>query len=127
MQKLATDRARRLAFVEFPHFIKCINITEQGHWILPKMGKTVLRPGGKELTLKLVDGPGISSEDAVVEFASEMGYTASLVLNKNPRSYTGIELNEEASQKLKHLVSGTNRKIINANAAGIAMEKIEKF
>ena len=26
----------------------------QGHWILAKMGKKVLRPGGKELTLKLI-------------------------------------------------------------------------
>ena len=29
--------------------------TEQGHWILAKMGKKVLRPGGKELSLMLID------------------------------------------------------------------------
>ncbi len=50
--------------------------SEQGHWILAKMGKKVLRPGGKELTLKLVEGLDISNEDAVIEFAPGMGYTA---------------------------------------------------
>lgn len=27
----------------------------QGHWLLAKMGKRVLRPGGRELTEKLVE------------------------------------------------------------------------
>jgi hypothetical protein len=27
----------------------------QGHWLLAKMGKTVLRPGGLELTGKMLD------------------------------------------------------------------------
>ena len=47
---------------------KTIN-SEQGHWLLAKMGKRVLRPGGKELTLKLVNELDIGHKDAVVEFA----------------------------------------------------------
>ena len=28
---------------------------QQGHWILAKVGKKVLRPGGKELSLKMIE------------------------------------------------------------------------
>ena len=91
--------------------------TEQGHWILAKMGKRVLRPGGKELTLKLINNLSISSDDHIVEFAPGMGYTAALALHKNPKSYTGIELNEEAATRLRKNIKGKNRQIISANAA----------
>ena len=56
--------------------------TEQGHWILAKMGKRVLRPGGKELTEMLVNGLAISNQDNFVEFAPGIGYTASVILSK---------------------------------------------
>lgn len=91
--------------------------TDQGHWILAKMGKRVLRPGGKELTLKLINNLSISSNDDIVEFAPGMGYTAALALHKNPKSYTGIELNEEAATRLRKTINDKNRKIISTNAA----------
>ena len=37
--------------------------TQQGHWVLAAMGKRVLRPGGKELTEKLIDSLNIASSD----------------------------------------------------------------
>lgn len=96
---------------------KTIN-TEQGHWILAKMGKKVLRPGGRELTEKLVDSLHISKEDDFVEFAPGMGFTANMVLHKHPRSYSGIELNEEAASNLKvKIIGAPNAEIINASAA----------
>lgn len=90
--------------------------TNQGHWILAKMGKKVLRPGGKELTLKLIENLHIKNTDNVVEFAPGIGFTASIVLPKEPLSYTGIEINEEATDKLKRFINGENQRIINANA-----------
>lgn len=91
--------------------------TRHGHWILAKMGKRVLRPGGKELTLKLVENINIKPTDDVVEFAPGMGYTAGLVLKKQPKSYTGIELNVEASTLLQKIFTSENHKIINASAS----------
>lgn len=90
---------------------------KQGHWILAKMGKKVLRPGGKELTLKMIESLDINSKDNVVEFAPGMGFTADLTLQKNPQSYTGVELNEEAASLLRKKINGKNRKIIIGNAA----------
>lgn len=95
---------------------KTIN-KKQGHWILAKMGKKVLRPGGKELTLKMINNLAISSDDDVVEFAPGLGFTASLALKNNPKTYTGIELNEEAAGILRKTINGENQKIIIGNAA----------
>lgn len=96
--------------------------TQQGHWLLSKMGKKVLRPGGKVLTHKLIDGLKISPADRVLEFAPGMGYTAMQVLKKNPKTYIGIELNEEAANLLRKKITGTDRQIIIGNAAKVPLE-----
>lgn len=101
---------------------KTIN-NEQGHWILAKMGKKVLRPGGKELTLKLIENLGIKDSDNIVEFAPGLGYTASVALQKNPKTYTGIELNEEAASLLRKTIQCEGRKIIIGNAADSTLEE----
>ena len=51
-----------------------------GHWVLARLGKRVLRPGGMGLTHWLIDTLDIAGEDDVVEFAPGMGRTAQLVL-----------------------------------------------
>ena len=40
---------------------------QQGHWVLANVGKKVLRPGGIELTQKMIASLHINSEDDVVE------------------------------------------------------------
>ncbi|MCC7400203.1 MAG: methyltransferase domain-containing protein [Chitinophagaceae bacterium] len=106
---------------------KTIN-TEQGHWLLAKMGKRVLRPGGKELTLKLINSLDITKEDKVVEFAPGMGYTASLLIERKPRSYTGIELNEEAAGLLQKKINNNGYCVVNTSAAdtGLAGFSVDK-
>ncbi len=94
----------------------------QGHWILAQMGKKVLRPGGKELTMKMLDGLDICSSDRVVEFAPGTGFTAGITLSKNPVSYTGVELDVKAAERLKRLVSGNGHRIVMANAAESTLE-----
>lgn len=96
--------------------------TDQGHWILAKMGKKVLRPGGKELTQKLIANLGINTEDKIVEFAPGLGFTASIALQSNPKTYTGVELNEAAAKHLRKSIKGTGREIIIGNAADSSLE-----
>ena len=90
--------------------------TEQGHWLLAKMGKRVLRPGGKELTQWLMGELGVVPEDDLVEFAPGLGFTAAIALAKNPRSYTGVELNEEAAAFLRKKIHGPQRSVVIGNA-----------
>ena len=54
--------------------------TMQGHWVLARMGKKVLRPGGIELTKEMVDSLTIGAADEIVEFAPGLGVTARLTL-----------------------------------------------
>lgn len=72
-----------------------------GHWLLSRLGKKVLRPGGKVLTFKMMEALNINSLDKVVEFAPGMGVTAQLIFDKSPVQYWGVDQNEEAIRHLK--------------------------
>lgn len=80
-----------------------------GHWLLTRLGKTVLRPGGLELTRQLLDALDIGPNDEVVEFAPGLGATARLALDRNPASYTAIERDETAAQNLREKLDGPQR------------------
>lgn len=95
----------------------------QGHWVLAKMGKKVLRPGGKELTHKLIKALAITPEDDVVELAPGLGYTASLALQHKPKTYTGIDANPDAIKQLRKTINGNNQRIIEGNAAQTALKE----
>jgi ubiquinone/menaquinone biosynthesis C-methylase UbiE len=102
--------------------------TKQGHWVLARLGKRVLRPGGKELTSKLIDYLDIGTSDDIVEFAPGLGHTTAVALRHNPKSYTGVELNEEAAARLRTSFAGVNRRIVTGNAASSTLpdESVDK-
>lgn len=60
-----------------------------GHWLLAHMGKKVLRPGGRELTDKMLAALPIEGAD-VVELAPGLGLTAQLLIDRRvtPRIYS---------------------------------------
>ncbi len=93
----------------------------QGHWILAKMGKRVLRPGGKELTMKLFEGVSISPEDNIVEFAPGIGYTAAKIVAQHPRTYVGIDADRDVVSSLEKKIRGTNIsfKLASASETGL--------
>lgn len=68
-----------------------------GHWLLARMGKRVLRPGGLELTRRLLAELSVSPDDDVVEFAPGLGVTARMTLARRPNSYTAIERDRDAA------------------------------
>jgi ubiquinone/menaquinone biosynthesis C-methylase UbiE len=81
-----------------------------GHWLLARMGKRVLRPGGIELTRQMIAALGISNTDHVVEFAPGLGITAQLALAQSPATYTGVEADESAAQQVQALLSGSDHR-----------------
>lgn len=82
--------------------------TAPSHYLLAKIGKKVLRPGGRELSEKLIESLNIQSGDKVIEFAPGQGLTTSIVLKKHPKSYTGVELDEDHINVLKRRVKQVN-------------------
>jgi hypothetical protein len=93
-----------------------------GHWVLARMGKRVLRPGGLELTRQLLGELAISAIDDVVEFAPGLGVTARLTLAKNPRSYTAIERDRDAAATVERYLAGPTQqcKLGTAEETGLA-------
>ncbi len=69
-----------------------------GHWLLARLGKRVLRPGGLKLTRALLEGLTIGPADEVVEFAPGLGVTARMILQCRPHAYTGVERDTRAAQ-----------------------------
>ena len=67
------------------------------YWLLARLGKRVLRPGGRKLTAALLDSLHITPADHVVELAPGVGATTKLILKKRPQSYTGIERDADAA------------------------------
>lgn len=85
-----------------------------GHWLLAKLGKCVLRPGGIDLTRVMLRALEVCSDDEVVEFAPGLGLTAQEVLRSNPRAYTAVERDENAAARLARRL-GPGR-VIHASA-----------
>lgn len=94
----------------------------QGHWLLAKMGKRVLRPGGRLLSEKMIDSLEISSHSHLVEFAPGIGKTASYILSKNPNSYTGVDADESIVRKLSVKLGDKHVRFLFANAAQTGIE-----
>ena len=87
-----------------------------GHWLLAQMGKRVLRPGGLELSRKMLAELDAQAGDDVVEFAPGLGVTARIILERDPASYTGIERSEEAAAYTRGYLSGQGRRCIVGRA-----------
>ena len=88
----------------------------QGHWILARAGKRVLRPGGLELTRRMLDALAVRRQDRVVEFAPGLGVTARIVLQHHPLAYWGVEREPAAAEYLRQQLSGCNAKIVLGQA-----------
>lgn len=67
------------------------------HWLMARLGKKVLRPGGIETTEWLIRRGEIGPGDDVVEFAPGLGRTARMILQLGPNTYTGIERDKQAA------------------------------
>ncbi|NGO41748.1 class I SAM-dependent methyltransferase [Streptomyces ureilyticus] len=76
-----------------------------GHWLLARLGKRVLRPGGVELTRWMLDALGVDPEDRVVELAAGLGATARLTLARHPAAYTAVDRDPAAVAALSALAA----------------------
>ena len=88
------------------------------------MGKRVLRPGRIELTRQMLDGLDVGTGDDVVEFAPGLGVTAMATLQRRPRSYTGIERDQNAAKQVQRYLDGETQqcRIGRAEATGLPGE-----
>ncbi|MEW6860804.1 class I SAM-dependent methyltransferase [Trueperella pyogenes] len=101
---------------------------QQGHWLLAKLGKRVLRPGGLELSRKLLAAAAPTSTDRVIEFGPGVGKTAEILLAATPISYTAVDPNPEGRAALSKILSQhPQAELVQANAknTGLADESAD--
>jgi SAM-dependent methyltransferase len=94
-----------------------------GHWLLARLGKRVLRPGGVELTRTLLARAELTDAD-VLELAPGLGRTAAEILARRPRSYVGAESDPDAANVVRgvlgELASGNGAvRVTDAAATGL--------
>ncbi len=89
-----------------------------GHWVLARLGKRVLRPGGMQLTRTMLSALRIQHADHVVEFAPGMGITAQLTLKLNPASYTAVERDEAATKIVGSYLAGERQRVRSRKRLG---------
>src|SRR6202171_5519418 len=83
-----------------------------GHWLLARLGKRVLRPGGRQLTLRMIEALNIGLSDEVIEFAPGLGDTARLTLKRKPTSYTAVERDKDAAALVQKLLQGPEQRCV---------------
>lgn len=76
----------------------------------------MLRPGGLELTHKMLEALGVRSSDKVVEFALGLGTTARMTLAKSPAAYTGVERDESAARRVRGYLNGPGQHCLVGDA-----------
>jgi len=88
-----------------------------GHWVLARLGKRVLRPGGINLTRRMLAALRIQRTDEVIEFAPGMGVTAGLTLKLKPASYTAVERDQAAAKTVATYLTGERQQCVVGNAS----------
>jgi SAM-dependent methyltransferase len=83
-----------------------------GHWLLARLGKRVLRPGGLELSRRILEALRIGPSDEVVEFAPGLGVTAKLTLGRHPLRYTAVERDPAAAERVRRLLAGPEQRCV---------------
>jgi hypothetical protein len=72
--------------------------------VLFRLGKTTMRPGGMELTHKMLGELEIDQRDRVVELAPGRGATTRMVLRLLPQSYTAVERDQISQQNVQEIL-----------------------
>lgn len=95
--------------------------TAAGHWVLARAGKRVLRPGGENLTRRMLSAAGLNGKD-VVEFAPGMGRTAALIVASPIKSYTGVDQDPDAIKNVEAVVAKHHGTVVNAKAQATGLK-----
>ncbi|MEO7123280.1 MAG: methyltransferase domain-containing protein [Lacisediminihabitans sp.] len=92
------------------------------HWMLARLGKKVMRPGGLTPSLHMLDALKITSDDDVVDMWPGLGVTTERTLAAHPRSYTAIERGAAEAARVQKVLNGAEQKSIVAPAHQTGLE-----
>lgn len=96
-----------------------------GHWLLARLGKRVLRPGGREATEWLIARSQPNGADDVIEFAPGLGITARRLLDHRPQTYVGVERDGAAAATANRAISAMGSsaaRVLQGDASRVPLE-----
>ena len=96
----------------------------QGHWVLARLGKRVLRPGGEGLTKRMLAHAPVAGRK-VVEFAPGLGRTTRLIMQEAPSAYTGVDRDAQVASIIGPLAESVGGTCLNADAADTGLPEGE--
>jgi SAM-dependent methyltransferase len=91
-----------------------------GHWLLARLGKRVLRPGGLALTSRLLAAARVTDAD-VVELGPGLGRTAADIVALAPRSYVGVDDTSATADTVRAVVAAVDGTVVVADAAATGL------
>ncbi|HEV8625785.1 MAG TPA: methyltransferase domain-containing protein [Acidimicrobiia bacterium] len=77
--------------------------TMPAHWLLARLGKKVMRPGGTTLTDAMLAGLAVGPGDDVVDLAPALGDTVRRVQAAGPASFRGVERGTKEAERASRL------------------------
>jgi SAM-dependent methyltransferase len=75
------------------------------HWLLARLGKTVMRPGGGAVSDAMLTALAIGPDDDVVDLAPGLGTTVARVAARRPASFRGLERGEAEAERSRRQVT----------------------
>lgn len=78
------------------------------HLFLASLGKTMLRPGGREASNRIIEACQITKDTKVLEVAPNMGTTAIHLAKTFGCHVTGIDIHKESVEKAKENIAAHN-------------------
>ena len=86
------------------------------YWLLARLGKRILRPGGRKLSAAMLGQLAIGPTSRVVELAPGVGGTTRAIITRRPESYVGVERDATAAGVVQNLLAGTSYEARTAHA-----------
>jgi SAM-dependent methyltransferase len=77
--------------------------TMPAHWLLARLGKKIMRPGGLPATRTMLEVLAIGPDDDVVDLAPGLGDTVRLVQAAGPASFRGLERGDAEAERARRL------------------------
>ncbi|MEM9291050.1 MAG: SAM-dependent methyltransferase [Acidobacteriota bacterium] len=91
-------------------------------WALTRLGRRVMRPGGMEMTRRMIDALDIGPEDRVVELAPGLGAASRIALENQPMTFTGIERDEVTAKLVRQVIRGARRCCVHGAIAQTGLD-----
>lgn len=89
------------------------------HWMLGRLGKKVMRPGGLQLSLRMIDALDIQPDDDVVDFWPGLGVTTQRMLARGPHSYLAVERGAAEAARVRQVMrEGDECLVVPAHRTG---------